>query len=47
MKKEYRTLHYLIKLFKEYGIKYIISSPGMQNSYFNAIVQQNNFFNVY
>lgn len=47
MKKEFKTVHYLVALLKKYGINNIVASPGTQNSIFNAIVQEDNFFNCF
>lgn len=47
MKKEFKTLHYLVALLKKYGINNIVASPGRQNSYINIITQQDKFFNTY
>ncbi len=43
----YRTVNYVIKMLKQYNIKNIISSPGCQNSLFNLLVQQDDFFKCY
>lgn len=40
----YDTVHYLVAMLKKYGIKYIVASPGRQNSFFNSIIQEDNFF---
>ena len=45
--KKFSTVQYLIAILKAYGIKNTVVSPGRQNSYFNAIVQDDEFFNVY
>lgn len=45
--KEYNTTQYIIALLKAYGIKNIVASPGTQNAYFNALVQDDSFFNCY
>lgn len=42
-----KTIYYLIALLKEYGLKYIVASPGMQNSKFNAMVQEDKSFQCY
>ena len=34
-------------MLKEYGIRNVISSPGCQNSMFNLLIQNDNFFNCY
>ena len=47
MKKEFKTLHYLIALLKKYGINNVVASPGRQNSYINVILQQDKCFNTY
>ena len=47
MKKEFKTLHYLVALLKKYDINNIVASPGRQNSYINVIMQQDKFFNTY
>ncbi len=44
---KFSTVHYLIALLKEYGIKNIVSSPGTQNAAFNLFIQDDDFFNVY
>lgn len=41
------TLHYIIAMLKEYGIKDIVTSPGAQNANFNFLVQKDAFFNCY
>ncbi len=43
----YRTVNYIIQMLKEYGVKNIISSPGAQNSMFNLLVQDDEYFNCY
>lgn len=43
--KEVDTIFYVIKALKEYGIKNIIASPGMQNASFNFMAQKDSFFN--
>ena len=43
----YNTLHYIISELKSYGIKYIVASPGTQNSTFNGIVQDDPFFKCF
>ena len=45
MKSNFNTVHYLIALLKAYGLKNIVSSPGTQNSFFNASVQEDKDFN--
>lgn len=47
MKNDFNTVHYLIALLKAYGLKNIISSPGTQNSFFNATVQEDNDFQCF
>ena len=47
MKNNFNTVHYLISLLKAYGIKNIVSSPGMQNSFFNATVQEDTDFRCF
>ena len=47
MKNDFSTVHYLIALLKAYGVKNIVSSPGIQNAVFNAIVQDDEYFNCY
>lgn len=47
MKNDFNTVHYLIALLKAYGLKSIISSPGMQNSFFNATVQGDDDFKCF
>ncbi|MBQ7126339.1 hypothetical protein IJO12_04565, partial [bacterium] len=42
-----KTIYYLISMLKAYGIKNIVASPGMQNSKFNAVVQEDDFFSCY
>ena len=44
MKDVHNTLHYLIAMLKAYGIKMIIASPGIQNSRFNSMIQEDDFF---
>ncbi len=44
---EYDTVHYVVAMLKKYGIKYIVASPGTQNSFFNTLVQSDNFFKCY
>ncbi len=44
---KYNATQYLVAMLKAYGIKYIVSSPGFQNAYFNAIVQDDSFFQCY
>ncbi len=43
----YKTVHYLIALLKEYGIKHIVACPGTQNATFNLLVQENPSFECY
>lgn len=47
MKNKFNTVHYLISLLKAYGLKNIVSSPGMQNSFFNASVQEDKDFKCF
>ncbi|MCM1338114.1 MAG: thiamine pyrophosphate-binding protein [Muribaculaceae bacterium] len=47
MANAYNTVHYIIAMLKAYGISNIVSSPGTQNSYFNSIVQEDEFFKCY
>lgn len=47
MKNNFNTVHYLIALLKAYGIKNIVSSPGIQNSFFNATVQNDKDFKCF
>lgn len=47
MKSNFNTVHYLIALLKAYGLKNIVSSPGMQNSFFNATVQEDKDFRCF
>ncbi len=47
MKNNFNTVHYLIALLKAYGINNIVSSPGMQNSFFNATVQDDTDFRCF
>ena len=47
MKDNFNTVHYLIALLKAYGIKNIVSSPGTQNSFFNATVQEDKDFRCF
>lgn len=47
MSNDFNTVHYLIALLKAYGIKNIVSSPGTQNSFFNATVQNDNDFRCF
>ncbi len=44
---EYKTVHYIIQMLKQYGIKNIVSSAGSQNSMFNLLVQDDKYFNCY
>lgn len=44
---KYNHIHYLVSMLKAYGIKNIIASPGIQNAYFNAIVQNDDYFKCY
>ena len=37
--QEYKTLHYLLAMLKEYGLKYAVCSPGGQNANFNYMLQ--------
>lgn len=43
-KIQFNTLQYLIAMLKAYEIKNIIASPGIQNSRFNSMVQDDNDF---
>lgn len=43
-KKTFNTLQYLIAMLKQYNIHNIIASPGIQNSRFNSMVQEDNYF---
>lgn len=47
MKSNFNTVHYLIALLKAFGVKNIVSSPGMQNSFFNATVQEDKDFRCF
>ena len=47
MKNNFNTVHYLIALLKAYGLEDIVSSPGMQNSFFNATVQVDRDFRCF
>lgn len=47
MKGNFNTVHYLIALLKAYGLKNIVSSPGMQNSFFNSSVQEDKDFKCF
>ena len=42
--KQFNTQQYLIAMLKAYKIKNIIASPGIQNSRFNSMVQENSDF---
>lgn len=42
--KQFNTQQYLIAMLKVYKIKNIIASPGIQNSRFNSMVQENSDF---
>lgn len=42
-----KTTQYLIAILKSYGIKHIVSSPGMQNAGFNLSVQNDEDFKCY
>ena len=44
---KFNTVHYMVAMLKAYGIKYIVTSPGRQNSLFNSIVQNDRFFKCY
>lgn len=42
-----KTTQYLIAILKAYGIKHIVSSPGMQNAGFNLSIQDDKDFKCY
>lgn len=42
-----KTTQYLIAMLKAYGIKHIVSSPGMQNAGFNLSIQDDKDFTCY
>ena len=42
-----KTTQYLISILKAYGIKHIVSSPGMQNAGFNLSIQNDDDFKCY
>ena len=44
---KYNSLHYLIAMLKAYGINTIVASPGTQNSCFNYLVQEDNYFRCF
>lgn len=44
MNNKFTTLHYLIAMLKLYDIKYVVASPGAQNSAFNFLVQEDGDF---
>ena len=43
----YNTVHYMVAMLKAFNIKHIVTSPGRQNSLFNALVQNDDFFKCY
>lgn len=45
--KDFNTVHYLTAMLKAYGIRYVVSSPGTQNSLFNSIIQNDEFFKYF
>lgn len=47
MTNKYKTTSYLIATLKKYNINTIVASPGVQNSWFNASVQEDNFFKCF
>ena len=45
--EKFNTLHYVLAVLKAYKIKYLVGSPGSQNSTFNYLVQEDPQFKCY
>lgn len=44
---QFNTVHYIVSMLKAYDIRHIVTSPGRQNSFFNSIIQNDDYFKCY